>query len=225
MLRSGIDCETECLRCPLSDCGCARLRAGIQSFFDDVEICTMLKEVATPILALLLGVGLGFGGTYSYLQPQVAQFDETVTHLEERNETLSSQLESLQNENQEFENQISSLQEQVQQMERLQEQLDSLKLPDVKIVGDTESRLVNKGGSQGYLTRLTLVNFGLEEATNIRITLKWWQLTACGCSLEVAHTEIITVDSISGQDSRVVEDFFTFSLDRELEKVSAEISS
>ncbi len=156
----------------------------------------MLKLLLLPILTLVIGVGAGLGAGYAGLNPQVNELAirvEIVEDLQEQTRKANAEVDSLVIRNSDLEVELEDVRAQLQDLDLLREQLDALRAPDIQMLGEPKTEeIVENGRSVGYTLNVSLMNFGLEEARNVEVTITWVQVTECGWDSEPGHVEVVT---------------------------------
>jgi len=185
----------------------------------------LLKLLLLPILTLVIGVGAGLGAGYAGLNPQVNELAmrvESIDDLQEQTRKANAEVDSLLLRNSDLEVELEAARAQLQDLDLLREQLDALRAPDVQLFGEIiTEELVENGRSVGYTLSLNLMNFGLENARNVEVTVTWVQLTVCGCDSEPGHVEVIALEFLPGQTLEELNMMYFFKLDRDFVSVHA----
>jgi len=185
----------------------------------------LLKLLLLPILTLVIGVGAGLGAGYAGLNPQVNELAmrvESVEDLQEQSRKANAEVDSLVIRNSDLGIELEAARAQLQDLDLLREQLDALRAPDVQILGEIiTEEIVENGRSVGYTLNVNLMNFGLEDARNVQVTVTWVQLTVCGCDSEPGHVAVITLEFLPGQALEELNRVYFFTLARDFVSVHA----
>jgi len=188
----------------------------------------LLRLLLLPILTLVIGMGAGLGAGYAGLNPQVNELAmrvESVEDLQEQTRKANAELDSLVLRNSDLELELIDMRAQLQDLDLLREQLDALKAPDVQMLGDpTTEEIVENGRNVGYTLNLSLMNFGLDDARNVEVTITWVQVTECGCDSEPGHVEVLTLEALPGRTLEELNLVYSFTLGREFVSVHASVN-
>jgi len=193
-----------------------------------------LNLILVAVVSVIIGTGSGIAVGYIQLNPQVndlvgqieerdSALDNLMRELEQEIEVNDANMASLNAENIDLQAELGKLRELAGNAESLREQMDALRVPDVRLIDDVASERVEEDGREAYTLNFLLVNFGLEEARNIEVEIMWIQPTACGCEFEIGHSEVITFDTLSGRTSEKFSGLYFFTLS-ELDSVRVEIN-
>ena len=77
----------------------------------------------------------------------------------------------------ELQEELGKLREELRDAKSIGEQMDALRVPDVRLLGDVTSEQIDENGQGGYTLSFLLINFGLEHARNIEVEIMWIQPT------------------------------------------------
>ena len=179
----------------------------------------------------VLGLSSGLASSYIVFSPQInslytsidtfAQLqieqDHVIQSLELNNNLLNDEINLLKLNNSRLSNQLNETQTLLKklnssnQIVKLENQIEPLQDQLLEIVDNFQNSEIIINNKTAYQITGTIVNYGPQEAENIKIEITWWVLSGCGCDSIPQRSEIITIESISGRSSFNIDETFHFS--------------
>jgi len=183
------------------------------------------------LLMFVLGLSSGLASSYIVFSPQInslytsidtfAQLqieqDHVIQSLELNNNLLNDEINLLKLNNSRLSNQLNETQTLLKklnssnQIVKLENQIEPLQDQLLEIVDNFQNSEIIINNKTAYQITGTIVNYGPQEAENIKVEITWWVLSGCGCDSIPQRSEIITIESISGRSSFNIDETFHFS--------------
>ena len=183
------------------------------------------------LLMFVLGLSSGLASSYIVFSPQInslytsidtfAQLqieqDHVIQSLELNNNLLNDEINLLKLNNSRLSNQLNETQTLLKklnssnQIVKLENHIEPLQDQLLEIVDNFQNSEIIINNKTAYQITGTIVNYGPQEAENIKVEITWWVLSGCGCDSISQRSEIITIESISGRSSFNIDETFHFS--------------